>query len=258
MSAGGRSLLPRKPCRTGRWRGRSRPALQMSWRCRSQAWSASDLTLPAPGLPDEPTYTGDPVAYVAEAPDGEPAVEAALAWQPEIEPDPEQQPDPEFIAAADADPAQPMQAEAAIETIALAPGAEPPHEVAPVTHAPGELPADEPPAEPTAIEQFVADEPALAEQLSTEPISAEEEPAVPIAETRGEAPWPEQPTAELPTTDEPISDEPTPSHQCRSLPSPSRQRPNRHRSRAKNRQHKPRHCPRRVAGRDALARACGD
>jgi monofunctional biosynthetic peptidoglycan transglycosylase len=168
----------------------------------------SDLTLPAPGLPDDPTYTGDPVAYVAEAPDGEPAVEAALAWQPEIEPDPEEQPDPEFIAATDADPAQPMQAEAAIETIALAPGAEPTHEVAPVTHAPGELPADEPPAEPTAIEQFVADEPALAEQLSTEPISAEEEPAVPIAETRGEAPWPEQPTAELPTTDEPISDEP--------------------------------------------------
>ena len=52
-------------------------------------------------------------------------MEAALAWQPEIEPDPEQQPDPEFIAATDADPAQPMQAEAAIETIALAPGAEP-------------------------------------------------------------------------------------------------------------------------------------
>ena len=59
------------------------------------------LTLPAPGLPDEPTYTGEPVAYVAEAPDGEPAVAAGLAWQPEIEPDPEPQPDPEFIAPVD-------------------------------------------------------------------------------------------------------------------------------------------------------------
>ena len=169
----------------------------------------SDLTLPAPGLPDEPTFTGDPVAYVEQAAVREPVIDAPLTPKP----DAEAQSDPEFFTTDDAVQAQPLQVEAAVGAISEEPEAEPTEQVVSTTRdADATSASDVPSAEPTAVAEVVADgraqEGPFTEQVSTEPISIEEEPTVPIARTRGEAPWPEQTLAELPTIDEPTSDSP--------------------------------------------------
>jgi len=148
----------------------------------------SDLTLPTPGLPDEPTFTGDPVAYVEQAAVREPVIDAPLTPKP----DAEAQSDPEFITTDDAVLAQPLQVGAVVGAISEEPEAGPTAEVASITRDAGVLSASaERLAEPTvAAEVF------------------EEAPAQDITETRGEAPWPEQTPAELPAIDEPTVDEP--------------------------------------------------
>jgi monofunctional glycosyltransferase len=145
-----------------------------------------DLSLPAPGLPDEPVFTGEPVLSAAEAPDGEPAVADALAWQPEIEPDPDHQSD--LMASGDAAVVEPMQVGSAAKPFEHAPKDEPgrdgglfareahdrPEPKAPLAAPDGPLP------EPTTTDEIAAeklqdDEPP-AEQISSEPTSMEAEP----------------------------------------------------------------------------------
>jgi monofunctional glycosyltransferase len=170
----------------------------------------SALTLPAPGLPDEPTFVGEPVISAVEAPDGEPAVTTALAWQPEVEPDTEPQSAPEVLAVDDASTNQAVQVDAATETGAAMPAAEPTEHNTSYERPPDELPApaellEE--AEWRVAEHSPQEEP-LAEPVGPEPRSLEEEPATAIAEVRGEAPWPEHAPIEPPTSNEPAALEP--------------------------------------------------
>jgi monofunctional glycosyltransferase len=147
-----------------------------------------DLALPAPGLPDEPVFTGEPFTSAAEAPDGEPAVADALAWQPEIEPDPDQQSD--IIASDDVAAAEPMQVEAATTPLEHAPEDEPAGDGGLFAREVGEqaeseaplAPPDDPLPEPTTTQEVAAekvqdDEPP-AEQMSAELASTEAEPTV--------------------------------------------------------------------------------
>jgi monofunctional biosynthetic peptidoglycan transglycosylase len=185
----------------------------------------SDLALPTPGLPDEPSFSGEPIISVAEAPDGEPAAADALAWQPEIEPDPDQSSD--LIVTDHSVPTQPMQVEAATAPLVRAPEVDAAHDVAAFAHDLDERPApdaplappDEPLPEPTTAEE-VAAEAALEDQLpaelvgseptsmEAEPLVLEEEPAaqaeaLPDAEFPADAAIVEHTPAELPTVEEP-------------------------------------------------------
>src|SRR6476620_1719678 len=88
------------------------PEAPQEWAPHAEDVAQRHLALPAPGLPDEAVFTGEPFTSVAEAPDGEPEVADALAWQPEIEPDPDQPSD--LIASDDVAAAEPMQLDSAI------------------------------------------------------------------------------------------------------------------------------------------------
>jgi len=168
-----------------------------------------DFALPAPGLPDRASFSGEPCIAPADVPDGEPAVEAALAWQPEVEPDPEPATDAELIGADHAAPAQSIGLDSPIDAVAETP------DVGPALADPHDHPcADEPPGAPIAVNEPVAEEEPARHQPRAEQVRSDppwsQDPTVPMVEARGEAPWPEQAPAELPTIDQPALVEPAP------------------------------------------------
>jgi monofunctional glycosyltransferase len=189
-----------------------------------------DLALPAPGLPDEPVFTGEPFISAAEAPDGGPAVADALAWQPEIEPDPDQLSD--LIASGDVAAAEPMQVGSAAKPLEHAPEDEPERDTGVSAREAHEQPEpeaplagpDEPLSERTTTDEVAAeklqdDEPP-AEQISSEPTSMEAEPlsteaepaqhadALPGEDLPAEVATEKHTPADLPTIEEPPTQTP--------------------------------------------------
>jgi monofunctional glycosyltransferase len=191
------------------------------WAPQAEDVAHRDLALPAPGLPDEPVFAGEPFISAAETPDGEPAVADARAWQPEIEPDPDQQSD--LIASDDVAAVEPMQVEAAITPFEHAPKDEPAPDGGLFARDADEqsepeaplAPPDEPRPEPTTTQEVAAekvqdDEPA-AEQVSAELASTEGEPAVqaglfPAADLPAEVSTGQHAPIDLPTIEEPLAD----------------------------------------------------
>jgi monofunctional biosynthetic peptidoglycan transglycosylase len=201
------------------------PEAPHEWAPQVEHVAHRDLELPAPGLPDEPVFTGEPFISAAEAPDGEPMVADALAWQPEIEPDPDQQSD--LIASDDVAVVEPMQVEAATEPFEPAPEDEPERDTVLFAREAHEQPEPEtplaPPDEPlpvptsdeeAATEATLQDKP-LAEQIRSDPISMEAEPfsleaepaeqAVALPRVESPADIAEHTPVDLPSIEEPAA-----------------------------------------------------